>query len=379
MKKHIKAPFLGNYKQQYKHKSYSPPKIDHPYRWSDEKIDVLLEESVRLLGELNVYSKLVPDVGFYIRMHIVKEAASSSRIEGTKTGIEEALLSKEEVSPEQRDDWEEVQNYIKSMNYAIEKLDKLPISLRLTKKIHQILLSGVRGEHKQPGEVRTSQNWIGGTNPTDAFFVPPHHEEVSELLSDLEKYWHNENLDIPILIKVAVSHYQFETIHPFLDGNGRVGRLLIVLYLISKRYLQKPTLYISDFFEKNRNAYYDSLNQVRVTGEIDQWIKFFLNAVIKTSEKGIETFDKIIQLKEKYGQKVISLGAKAENASGLINAMYSKPKMNVNEIAESLHVSYVTANDLVKNLEKLDLLKEATGYSRNRIYVLHEYLGLFKK
>lgn len=379
MEKHIKAPFLGTQKQQFKYKSYSPPKIERPFRWKDEKIDVLLEEAVRLIGELNIYSKLVPDVDFFIRMHIVKEATSSSRIEGTKTGIEEAVLSKEEVRPEERDDWEEVQNYIRSMNYAISQIDKLPISIRLIKKIHKILLSGVRGEYKQPGEVRVSQNWIGGTNPTDAFFVPPQHEEVPELLSDLERYWHNENLDIPILIKVAVSHYQFETIHPFLDGNGRVGRLLIVLQLISKRYLQKPTLYISDFFEKNRNAYYDALSQVRITGEIDQWIKFFLNAVIKTSEKGIETFDQIIKLKKTYDKKILSLRGRVEKASKLIEMMYSKPKMSINEASEVLGASYVTANELVKDLERLNILKESTGYYRNRAYVLYEYLGLFKK
>jgi len=379
MEKHIKAPFLGTYKQQFKYKSYSPPKIEQSFRWKDEKVDVLLEEAVRLLGELNVYSKLVPDVDFFIKMHIVKEAASSSRIEGTKTGIEEAILSKEEVRPEERDDWEEVQNYIKSMNYAISQLDKLPISIRLIKEIHRILLSEVRGEYKQPGEIRVSQNWIGGSNPTDAFFVPPNHREVPTLLFDLERYWHNENLDIPILIKVAVSHYQFETIHPFLDGNGRVGRLLIVLQLISKRYLQKPTLYISDFFEKNRNAYYDALNQVRITGEIDQWIKFFLNAVIKTSGKGIETFDQIIKLKETYDKKILSLGSRAEKASKLVEMMYSKPKMNVNKMSEALNVSYVTGNELVNDLERLNILKEYTGYSRNRAYVLYEYLGLFEK
>ncbi len=379
MANHIKLPFLGEYVQQYGYKSYSPPKTNRPFRWNDEKIDVLLEEAVRLLGELNIYSKLVPDVDFFIKMHVVKEATSSSRIEGTKTGIEEALLSEDEIRPDERDDWEEVQNYIKAMNFAISALAEVPVSTRLIKKIHEQLLSGVRGEHKQPGTIRTSQNWIGGSNPTDAFFVPPHHDEVSELLSDLEKYWHNENLDIPVLIKVAVSHYQFETIHPFLDGNGRIGRLLIVLQLISKGYLQKPTLYISDFFEKNRNSYYDSLNQVRSTGVIDQWIKFFLNAVIETCQQGVKTFDQIIQLKEQYDRKVLSLGGRAENASQLINALYSKPRMHVNEAADVLKISYVSANDLTKDMVKIGLLKETTGYSRNRIYALHEYLELFKK
>lgn len=368
----------GHYQQENKYKSFIPNKINVEWTWVDPKINSLLSEADQKIGSLNAFSLYVPDVDIFIRMHIVKEATQSSRIEGTKTEVEEVLLKNEELLPEKRNDWKEVQNYIEAMNHSISMLEKLPVSTRLIKESHKILLQSVRGEHKTPGEFRKSQNWIGGATINDAVFIPPPQTEVPELMSDLESFLLNENINVPPLIKAALAHYQFETIHPFLDGNGRIGRLLITLFLISSGVLSKPTLYLSDYFEKHRNLYYDNLNNVRAANNLTQWIKFFLVAVIETSKRGIQTFNQILALKEEIeNDRIISLGKKLPKAKKLINYLYGNPILSSADITQKLNVTPATANSLIEDFIKLRILVEITGGKRYRVYSFQKYLNLF--
>lgn len=367
----------GRWLQRYQYKSFEPVPVNHDWTWEDPGIHVLLESANRALGELNAFSLIVPDIDLFIQMHLVKEAQTSSRIEGTQTGIDEALLSEDHIRPEKRDDWREVRNYIDAMNWSIDELQRLPLSNRLLKQSHAILMRGVRGEHKQPGEFRSSQNWIGGSSLADAAFIPPHHEGVPALMSDLEHFWHNEQVTVPHLIRIAISHYQFETIHPFLDGNGRIGRLLVPLYLVSHGLLAKPSLYLSDFFERNRASYYDALMRVRIGNDLVHWLRFFLRGVEETATRGRDVFREILQLRTDADRLVASLGRRAPNARAALDAFYRTPVMAASDLIQALGVSKPTGHALVRDLEKLGLLVETTGQMRDRIYVFDRYLKMF--
>jgi Fic family protein len=370
----------GSYKQGYQYKYFVPSLINRSWNFRNNRILELLEQVSLSLGELNSYAKFVPDIGLFIQSYVTKEAVTSSRIEGTRTNIEEAFYDELDIDPEHRNDWIETKKYLEAMNFSLDALNHLPLSSRLLKETHSVLLSHVRGKTKNPGEFRTSQNWIGGASIKDAVFVPPSAEYVDDLMSDLEKFLHNEEISVPKIIRIAIAHYQFETIHPFLDGNGRIGRLLITLYLISAGLLDKPLLYTSDFFEKNKSLIYDKLTFCREKGDLEGWIVFFLNAVETTAKEAISSLSKIVELKDRLTkEKIIGLGKKAQKAQLLLDQLFRRPIINASEAEKLLSISPKTVNVLLRLFEEKQIIVEITGFKRNRIFAFREYLEILKK
>jgi len=368
----------GKLQHRYQYKSFEPNLIDSFWLIDNAELIMLLSDATIKLGELNAFSQLIPDVDFFIKMMVTKEGTKSSRIEGTQTNIDEALQKESYIDPETKDDWNEVQNYIKAMSQAIESLERLPLSNRLLKETHKTLLQGVRGKNKLPGEFRHSQNWIGGISLADAYYIPPHHESISDLMADLEKFLNNFNSQIPPLIKIGMAHYQFESIHPFLDGNGRVGRLLIPLYLVSNGTLNQPTLYISDFFEKNKTLYYDNLTRVRTHNDMTHWLKFFLEGIRSTSESSIQTFKSIIELRKDVEHQIISFGKQQALAKKFLFYLYAKPITDAIDVSGELEISVATSFRLINRFVELNILKEITGFKRNRLFAFDKYIKLFR-
>lgn len=357
---------------------FVPSRINDQWIWADQEINVLVEKAAIRLGELNAYSRLVPDSRLFIQLHVTKEAVISSRIEGTKTQMDEALMDLDIISPERRDDWKEVNNYILAMQKAIANLENLPLSSRLLRETHQILLKGARGEHKMPGEFRTSQNWIGGSNLTNAVFIPPHHDHIHGLMSDLESFLHNEEINLSDLIKIAIAHYQFETIHPFLDGNGRIGRLLITLFLVEKGILSSPLLYLSTYFEQDKGSYYDHLTFVRTRNDMKSWLIYFLEGLIETAENASQTLVRILDLQKRVGDRIQKeFGRRSQHGLVLLRCLFEKPVVSVNQVKDMTGLSYNAANLLVQEFVLAGYLKEMTGYDRNRLFVFEEYLKEF--
>ncbi|QTQ15188.1 Fic family protein [Treponema parvum] len=369
----------GTWEQGFKYKYFVPSPINHAFSYTDDSLNTLLETASLRLGELNSFSRLVPDIDMFIRMHVLKEAVVSSRIEGTRTNIEEALDDVSSVDPERRDDWLEVNNYVKAMNSAIEELKTLPLSCRLIRDTHKILLSSGRGEGKTPGEFRTSQNWIGGANIVDAVFVPPAVEKLPCLLSDFEKFLNNDEINVPNLIKIAIAHYQFETIHPFLDGNGRIGRLLVTLFFVANKILDKPLLYLSAFLEKNRSLYYDKLTITREKNDLGQWIKFFLLGIIETAEDGANTLQKIMQIKAQAENKIISSGRRSGSAHKLLNALFTSPVVSIKAVQKITDLTPKASGSLINMFIEKGILREITERKRNCSFAFSEYLDLFVK
>jgi len=367
----------GEKKRCYQYECFIPSLVNHEWTWDSRDLTLLLESADKALASLETCAQFVPDIDLFIRMHVVREASASSRIEGTQTEMEEAILPEESIVEERRNDWREVNNYIDAMNFAVEELTHLPLSMRLLRDAHARILSGVRGEAKCPGEIRRSQNWIGGNSIANAHYIPPAEEYLADLLSDLEKFWHNETIRLPSLICCAISHYQFESIHPFLDGNGRVGRLLIPFFLISRKELSRPSLYVSAHLERNRAAYYEALSRVRTDNDLMGWIMFFLEAVAETSRTGCEKFKRIFVLRDEM-ESVASSLPNAELARCAFRHLYSTPRTTINQLAKALGCDYAPANRLVKPLVEKGVLVSSSDAKRNTIYDFKRYLDIFR-
>jgi Fic family protein len=332
------------------------------------------------LGRLDGAIQTLPNPGHFVLMYIRKEAVLSSQIEGTQSSLTDLLAAEAEVLADDAPrDVDEVVNYINALNYGLKRLDTLPVSVRLVREIHERLLAGVRGGHLSPGALRTTQNWIGpmGATQAEATFVPPPPQEVGGALADLERFLHAED-DTPFLVKVGLAHAQFETIHPFLDGNGRVGRLLITLLLCERQVLQKPVLYLSYWFKANRATYYDRLQAVRDAGDWEGWLDFFLTGVATTATEATATARRIIALREEDRTRITDgIVRVAGNGLKVLERLYQRPVISVKEVQEMIGTTYPAANDLVSRLEALGILREITGWARNRRYMYDRYVQLF--
>jgi Fic family protein len=370
---------IGKYiQQQGNYKAFIPGKFPpKDLSYAKPRIIELLAQSNFYLGKLDGLTKLLPDIDFFIFMYINKEAAYSSQVEGTKANLTDALQAEVEKTPELPEDVDDILHYIKAMNRGLKRLNELPLSLRLIKEVHSILLTGARSSsYAHPGEFRKSQNWVMGTNLNDARFVPPPPEYILQSMGDLEKFFYSHK-NIPILIKSALIHSQFETIHPFLDGNGRTGRLLITFFLCQQNILERPVLYLSEYLKKNRNKYFSFLDEYR-KGNINEWLEFFLKGVVQVSQEAIETSNKIINLREKNLQQISKLGRASKNAILLLKHLYKLPIINVKKVEEEIKLSREAANRLVKLFCKLGILTQKDrNIKYRRLFVFNDYLKLF--
>lgn len=375
-----KAYKSGQWLKGYQYKYFLPNEINHEWLISDTQLQKKIETVSYRLGELNSLAKFAPDIDLFIHSHITKEAVTSSLIEGTRTNMEQALTEERFIDPDFRDDWKETSMYVKAMNFALERLKKIPLSNRLIKDTHKILLSHVRGRNKNPGEFRRSQNWIGGATIDKAIFVPPSPEHIGNLMSDFEKFLHNDKTGLPHVARIALAHYQFETIHPFLDGNGRIGRLLITLYLVSVGVLDKPLLYTSDYFNKNRNQYFDKLTMTREKNDLTGWLSFFLEAVESTAAAAASSVNDILSLREKITNETIStLGRKSKNARILLDILFAHTIVTAQLVEKEMGLSPKTVNGLLRDFVSLGILKEITGYKRNRMFEFADYLNIIRR
>ena len=368
--------YINQLKGELQYKAFVPNFLPFGIE-SDDELQSLLSKADLALGRLDGIAETLPDVDFFILMYIRKEATLSSQVEGTQATFADVLRVEAKIEDlESHKDVDEILNYIKAMNYGLERLKSFPLSLRLIKEIHKILLEGVRGEGREPGEFRKSQNWIGGTTIQRASFVPTPPQEIIASLDNFEKFLHDKSL-MPILLKIGLLHAQFENIHPFLDGNGRIGRLLITFYLCQQKILDRPLLYLSDFFKRYRQEYYDRLNAFHEKDDIEGWLKFFLEGVAVTAEQAVETSKKILKLREGDIKKILTLGRSTPKANLVFNSLFHTPLTTIKDVERITGLQNPNALALVNKLVKLEIIKEITGRKRNKVFAYQQYIKLF--
>lgn len=359
------------------YKSFKPSALPPKLNIDNDMLKKLVEAN-RDLIRLDTAAKLIPGSELFISMYVRKEALISSQIEGTQCTLDDVLDPKLDTNANL--DVADVVNYVKACSYAIERLEKLPLCKRLFREIHGQLLSGVRGQEKNPGEFRRSQNWIGSANCSlkEARFIPPNVDDMNQAMDELELYM-NESDDYDPLIRISLIHYQFETIHPFLDGNGRVGRLLILLYLMQQGLISKPIIYISYFLKKNQIEYYDRISEVRRSGNYEQWISFFLEAVSAAAKDSLNTVEKLNALHEQNVKKLPKTSRSNDNVRKLFDYIEQFPIIDIKKTSEAFGISYNTVSSAIKKLEQIGILKQTTNASRNRVFSYEDYLHILRK
>ena len=371
--------YVDNLNGEATYQSFKPnPLPPIPEIEMDGEIVKLLVDANKQLVKLDTASQLISNADLFISMYVRKEALISSQIEGTQCILDDVLDP--EVEANANLDVSDVINYVKATQYALKRLERLPLCCRLIREIHEVLMENVRGQDKTPGEFRHSQNWIGPANCSlkDARYIPPNVEDMQTAMSDLEKYI-NENVDYDPLIRAALIHYQFETIHPFLDGNGRIGRLLILLYLMEQRLIEKPVIYISYFLKKNQIEYYDRISEVRRTGNFEQWIRFFLEAVSKAASDSLEAIRQLSVLHDTNVEKLPKTTRSKDNLRAVFDYIEQYPIIDIKRTAKELEVSYNTVAAAVRKLVELGILQETTNAARNRVFAYEEYLAILRK
>lgn len=368
--------YISQLQNTVQYRAFRPAMLPFALK-QDPVLETLLSHADMALGRLDGVADVVPDVDFFILMYVRKEATLSSQVEGTQATFADLLKAEARIEhSEVHKDVDEILNYINAMNYGLRRLSTFPLSLRLIREIHKLLLRGVRGEHKTPGEFRHSQNWVGGPTIETASYIPPPHTEITSLLDNLEKFLYDKK-PIPVLLKIGLIHSQFENIHPFLDGNGRIGRLLITFYLCQQGVLKKPLLYLSEFIKTNRHAYYDKLNAVHEKDDIEGWLRFFLTGVAQTAKNAVATAQKIITLRETDIATISGFGRSAERALILLQTLYKKPLVSVADVEKITSLGNPNALTLVGKFVSKGILKEISGRRRNRVFAYQAYINLF--